>query len=220
MKTSYGVVWREGGGQVVAGKLELLPRGLRFEGREGTCEIPYGQLAGVRIGRSNGERLDGRPTVILERRGADLVTISTVAQSNLIGEIAERLAELRLGVRTERRVAVVLPLRAGSRDAVRALLQSGPPFDPEAVEGLERHEVFLTDGEAVFVFEAGPETGAFVDLLAKPELWASVGAWRDHVSGPPRIAEDVFSWQRPDEDDDVFYLATPGPGDSDGGDIY
>jgi hypothetical protein len=53
-----------------------------------------------------------------------------------------------------------------------------------------------------------------------PELWAAAGEWRQHVDGPPRIAEDAYSWTRSEPVTDVSYLPTPGPGDSDGGDIY
>jgi hypothetical protein len=95
MYVSYGVVWREGDHEVVAGKLELLPQSLRLDGRNGGEEIPYDRLAGVHVGRSAAERLGGRPSVILERDGRDAVTIATVAQSHLVGEIAERLSTLR-----------------------------------------------------------------------------------------------------------------------------
>ena len=55
-------------------------------------------------------------------------------------------------------LAVVLPLVEGKREQVRALLAHGPPFDPESV-GLLRHQVFLGDDEAVFVFEAPTGSG-------------------------------------------------------------
>jgi hypothetical protein len=94
MYVSYGVVWREGDHEVVAGKLELLPQSLRLDGRNGGEEIPYDRLAGVHVGRSAGERLGGRPAVVLQRHGAEDVTIAPVAQSHLVGEIAERLVAL------------------------------------------------------------------------------------------------------------------------------
>ena len=220
MQKSYGVVWREGGRPVVAGKLELLPLGLRLEGRNRVRDIPYERLASVHVGRSAAERLDGRPSVVLERRGGEAVTISTVAQSSLVGEIAERLAELQLGAKEEHPLVVVLPLKPGAAEEVRALLDAGPPFDPAAIEGLERHEVFLTDSEVVFLFESSLSADALAALLSNSEIWQAVPAWQEHVSGPPHIAESVFSWSRAEEPADVYYLPTPGPGDSDGGDIF
>jgi hypothetical protein len=220
MQRSYGVVWREGDRPLVAGKLELLPRALRLEGRDRLRDIPYERLAGVHVGRSAADRIDGRPSVVLERRDGDVFTIAAVAQSNLIGEITERLTELQLGAQQSRRLAVVLPLKPGAHDEVRALLDAGPPFDPAGVQGLDRHEVFLTPNEVVFFFESGLGADALAGLLSEPELWQAAASWREHVGGPPRVGEDVFSWSRVDGEGDVYFLPTPGPGDSDGGDIY
>jgi hypothetical protein len=145
---------------------------------------------------------------------------SAVARSNLIGEIAERLAELKLGALDARPLMIVLPIKPGSYDEVRALLDAGPPFDPETIDGLERHEVFLTAAEVVFSFESFLGRDALAKLLSQPEIWQAAAAWQQHVDGPPRIAENVFAWLRPQESSDVSYLPTPGPGDSDGGDIF
>jgi hypothetical protein len=97
MKTSYGVVWREGESPLATGKLELLPLGIRLDGLGRTQDIPYEVLANVRVGRLAGERIDGRPSVVLERRSGAPVTISTVAKPSLVGEIVEKLAALQLG---------------------------------------------------------------------------------------------------------------------------
>jgi hypothetical protein len=97
MKTSYGVVWREGESPLATGKLELLPLGIRLDGLDAARDIPYELLANVRVGRQASERIDGRPSVVLERRSGAPVTISTVAKPSLVGEIVERLAALQLG---------------------------------------------------------------------------------------------------------------------------
>lgn len=220
MQKSYGVVWREGDEPVVAGKLELLPLGVRLEGREAARDIPYEEVAGVHVGRSAAERLHGRASVVLERRAGPPLTLSTVAQPSLVGEIAERLTHLRLGAKQTRRLAVVLPVKPDSRAAVRSLLEGGPPFDPSQVAALDRHEVFLTSNEVVFVFESNLGTDALMEVLAGPDVWQAATAWREHLAGPPRIAEDAFSWERPEPGNSMHYLPTPGPGDSDGGDIY
>jgi hypothetical protein len=220
MQSSYGVVWRDGDRPVVAGKLEFLPRGVRLDGREGSHKIPYENVVSVHVGRSAAERLDGRPSVVLERRGSRPLTISTVSQANLVGEIASRLAELQLGARAPRRLLVVLPLKADAQHDVRALLDSGPPFDPEQLTGLDRHEVFLTPVEIVFLFESAAGVEGPMKLLARPEVWQAAAAWAPYLDGPPRIAEDVFSWTRTAELKNGHYLPTPGPGDSEGGDIF
>jgi hypothetical protein len=201
MRTTYGVVWREEDERIARGRLELLPRSLRLDGTSGskptTREISYDQLAEIRIGRTTGDRLNGRPSLVLERLGAKPVAIATVAEVGGLAEIVERLAALQLGAERERRTAVVVPLREGADVTARNLLADGPPFDLEAL-GLDRHDVFLTPQEAIFVFECEQGAQGFEALIQDPGLWQAASAWHDLVSGPPRIAEDMFSWARPE----------------------
>jgi hypothetical protein len=217
MRTSYGVVWREGERPLARGKLELLPRAIRLEGLTGseptTREIAYDYLSEIRIGRSTEERIDGQPSLILAPRTGDKFSIASVARSGVVAEIAEQLAALQFGADVRRRIAIVLPLREEAHEAVRVLLAAGPPFDPEALE-LDRHLVFLTASEVVFVFESKLGADALEPLLKEPKLWQSVAAWHDHLAGPPRIAEDVFSWERSDVHVDGSPLP-PGPRNSD-----
>ena len=199
MHTSYGVVWREGARPLARGKLELLPHAVRLEGITGseptTREIAYDYLTDIHIGRSSAERICGRPSLVLLPRAGDMVSIASVAQSGIVTEIAEQLSALQVGRDSSHRIAIVLPLREDARDAVRALLAAGPPFDPEAL-GLDRHQVFLTASEAVFIFESAHGAGALEALLREPDLLESAAAWHDYLAGPPQIAEDVFSWTR------------------------
>ena len=218
-RTSYGVVWREGEEPLAAGKLELGPSGLRLDGLGGARDIPYRLLAGVHVGRLAGERIDGRPSVVLERRIGAPVTIATVAKPSLVGEIVEKLAALQLGDHLTR-MAVILPIKPEAHDAVRMLLNEGPPFDPDQMTGLDRHEVFLTPDEAIFLFDSQFGADALESLLTKPELWQAAASWREYIAGPPRIAEGVYLWARRDEPEELSYLPTPGAGDSDGGDIF
>jgi hypothetical protein len=209
MRTSYGVVWREGALPLASGKLELLPRAVRLDGMAGsiptTREIAYDLLSEIRIGRSAQDRIDGRPTLVLAPRSGEPVAIASVAQAGVISEIAERLAALQFGPAVRHRTAVVIPLREGSFEAVQSLLGAGPPFDPDRI-GLDRHQVFLTSAEAIFVFESRLGEHALEPLLEQPGLWQSAAAWHDHVAGPPRIAEDVYSWTRPDTETDRSLL--------------
>ena len=201
MRTSYGVVWRDGHKPLARGKLELLPRAIRLDGMSGSDpasrEIAYDYLSEVRIGRSPAERIHGRPSLMLEPRTGDTLAIASVTESGVIGEIADRLAALQLGTEGRRRIAVVLPLLEEAQHAVRELLANGPPFEPDAL-GLDRHQVFLTPSEAVFVFESALGASALEPLLQDPELWQSAAAWSEYLAGPPRIAEDVYSWTRSD----------------------
>jgi hypothetical protein len=199
MHTTYGVVWREGHKPLARGKLELLPRAVRLDGVSGSeptsREIAYEQLSEIRIGRSPAERIDGRPSLMLAPLTGDVLAITSVAQTGVVAEIAERLATLQLGKDGRRRLAVVLPIREDARDEIRALLADGPPFDLDALE-LDRHQVFVTATEAIFVFESDLGAHALDPLLQEPELWQSAASWQPYTTGPPRLAEDVFSWTR------------------------
>ena len=209
MRTSYGVVWREGEHPLARGKLELLPRTIRLDGMTGseptTREIAYDYLSEIRIGRSPEERIDGRPSLVLAPRSGDTFSIASVAQAGVLAEIAERLTALQLGTESHRRLAIVLPVKEEARDAVRALLAEGPPFDPEALS-LDRHQVYLTATEAIFIFESRLGADALEPLLRDGDLWKSAAAWHDLLAGPPHIAEDVFSWARNDDHIDTALL--------------
>jgi hypothetical protein len=200
MQKSYGVVWQAGEGPPAVGRLAVLPLALQLDGlvdgeqlRE---TVPYESLSEARIGRDAHERIGGRPTVVLERRSGPLLLVSTVAQPSLVGEIVEGLAALQLGSRATRRTAVVLPLRPESRDAVQELVVDGPPFDPRAIPGLVRHEVFVTPREAVFVFETDTGEDTLESLLEDPTIWRAAAGWRDHLAGPPRLAEAEYVWSQ------------------------
>jgi hypothetical protein len=136
-----------------------------------------------------------------------------VAEPSVVGEIAERLAALQLGATAPRRLAIVVPLLPGSHEAVRRLLAQGRPFDPEEMPELDRHEVFLTPEEAIFVVESDRGADAIAPLLSKPDLWKAADAWQEHIAGPPRLAEVVYSWARAEEAGELSFLPTPGPGD-------
>ena len=119
-----------------------------------------------------------------------------------------------------RRVAVVVPLAPGGRDTALELLGKGPPFDPEGIQGLDRHEVFVTPEEAVFVFESDIGADALAQLLAEPGFWQEPREWQKLIAAPLRIAEGHSLWTRWEPADELSFLPTPGPGDSEGGDIY
>jgi hypothetical protein len=211
MRSTYGVVWREDSLPPATGRLELRSGGLQLEGLADGCptehEIAYESLTDVRIGRAPDERIDGRPALVLERGAEAPIRVAAVAQSTLVSEMAERLAGLARGA--ERRVAVVVPLKKGAQEAVRTLLQAGPPFEPAQTD-LDRHEVFLTPHEVVFVFESRLGGRALESLLAEPGLWKVAHTWRKHVAGPPRVAHDVYAWKRTPNGEPEPALLPPG----------
>jgi hypothetical protein len=218
MRVSYAVTWRHGEDDARSGRLELTQEGLAFANGSTVESVEYRELRGVRVGRSLADRISDRQTLVLERRIGEPIRIAGVGQTGIISELAEHLAPLLGEEQPMSRAVVVLPLREGTSEQAAELLRGGPPFDPEAV-GLERHHVFLTDRDAVFVFEADTPDAA-ERLIGEGALWSAASAWKDLVDGPPRLAEDVYSWVRPHVPDDVSFAPTPGPGDSDGGDLF
>jgi hypothetical protein len=93
------------------------------------------------------------------------------------------------------RLVLVVPLKEGAAPRARQLLEEGPPFELGASE-LERHEVFLTDREVVFVFETeGTRRRSSSGRGTRP-LRKAAAAWRECMAGRPRKAETAFSWTR------------------------
>lgn len=224
MKASYAVTWQQGAGPVGHGKLELRADALVLEGSD--CygpqrrDIAYYDVTSAQVARTSTERLAGRQTLVVDHGTAGALRIAGVAQPGIISELAENLTALRRTgeKRYMSRVVVVVPLQQGAQDRARSLLGKGPPFDPAAA-GLERHHVFLTDQEAMFVFEADTPD-AVERLVSDQSLWDALAGWNDLVAGPPRMAEDVYSWVRPHTPEEVSFAPTPGPGDSEGGDVF
>jgi hypothetical protein len=93
------------------------------------------------------------------------------------------------------RLAVVAPIKWGSFREAKRLIEKGPPFDPELTQ-LDRHEVFLTDTEVVFVFEAPGAREALESLFTDVSFWSEAEDWRRHLAGRPRLADDLYHWER------------------------
>jgi|SRR5215218_9627299 len=117
------------------------------------------------------------------------------------------------------RLVVVVPLKDGAYERARALFAHGPPFDLKATE-FERHEVYLTEREVVFVFDSASSSATLRLLGEDPSVWKVTAAWQKLMAEKPRKAETAYSWARPENGEAVFFQATPGPGDSEGGDVF
>lgn len=196
MPATYAVSWQEPDGSFGSGRLELGTDALLLDGRNGSASVrrafPYGQISGFRVARAIDERLHGRPTLIVDVEGAGSLRIAGVGQPGIVAELAARLSALHPDRRLSERLTLVLPLKPGAKAKAASLLAKGPPFDP-ADFGLESHEVFLTEQEAVFVFEGVP--AALLARSAENEtLWAAAEAWEPLVDGSVRFAERAYSW--------------------------
>ena len=92
---------------------------------------------------------------------------------------------------------MIAPLVEGARERARALIASGPRVDP-AAWAIEEHDV--TDSEIAGVFET---TGGRILRRpgGSPTSWIGAPEWREIVAG-------------------LAFEPTPGPGYSEGGDVF
>jgi hypothetical protein len=117
------------------------------------------------------------------------------------------------------RLVVVVPLKEGAAEKARELLAKGPPFDLETTD-FDCHEVYVSEREAVFLFET-PGPSATLKLPGEdPSLWKVAAAWQPLLANKPRKALTAYSWRLLKDRDALSFEPTPGPGDSEGGDLY
>jgi hypothetical protein len=196
---SYAVVWREDGGPLRVGKLELGPASVSLQGSnpDGTPArrtISYADVADVRIARSPLEQINGRPVVIVRQPDGPELSIGTLEGPGVVVELGDALAELVSERSQERAYAVVvLPIRPRTAGRIRHLIAEGPPFDPAAF-GLDLHRVFLTEREVIFFFEGPDVARTAAELAAIPTVWQAAAAWAGCLAGRPRIAVEEYSW--------------------------
>jgi hypothetical protein len=204
----YAVAFREEGGVVAAGRLELADDRLLLLGASGgqrrELTIAFAEIVDVHIGRLRAERLNGYPTIVLERERKPAVQFSPIG-AGFLHEIAELLIRLTATPEETDELVVIVPLRAGSLGRVRELLALGPPVDP-GILGLTSHHVYLREQSAIFVF-SGPDVRNRVRrAMRSPALWRAGLAWQDCIAGQPKLDADpeaaaaesvlVYRWQR------------------------
>lgn len=196
MRITYAVTWEEPEGTRRSGRLELGADALHLEGSNGegpaSKELPYTDVRQCRLARSGGERLQGRPTLLLELRGGQVLKIAGVSQPGIVAELSDRLGVLAADPSSLEKAAIVVPLKPGSKAEAEALLRDGPPFDPSRL-GLAQHEVYLSDDEAIFVFQGLPSV--FTERLAEDDsFWDAATAWTPLIRGRARFADSAYSW--------------------------
>jgi hypothetical protein len=197
----YGVAWRGRDGTIASGSLaleqgELVLRGSASGGTIKHERVPLERIAAVRVGRTEAERVRGGRSVVLELRDGGVVPIAPLGVAGAVFELADLVAELSArAAAAPAPVVVVVPLREGTAARARELASSGPPFDLERA-GLDRHQVFVTDQEAIFLFEGVHARERVERLLCDPRVLRDAARWRRCIAGPPRLAEESYGWQR------------------------
>ena len=115
-----------------------------------------------------------------------------MSQPGIVAELSDRLGVLAADPGSLEKAAIVVPLKPGSRAEAESLLRGGPPFDPSRL-GLAQHEVYLSDDEAIFVFQG--LGSVFTERLAEDDsFWNAATAWRPLIRGRARFADSAYSW--------------------------
>ena len=193
----YAVVWRTGDGPTSSGRLELGDDDLVLHGsgEPDGLRIPFDELSSVETGRGAAERINGDKSLVLERPSCERVLVAALGGAGLLGELTDLLAQLRAKRAARACVAVVVPIKRGTAEAARRMVEEGPPFEVERL-GLERHQVFVSEREVVFFFEGDNATAAVDALSRNPRVLNAAVRWRGILAGRPRLAEERFGWTR------------------------
>jgi hypothetical protein len=98
-----------------------------------------------------------------------------------------------------KRIALIAALKPDAYARAQEILKGGPPFNLEAGT-FERHSVFVSRQEVVFVFESAEVEWRLDDLISdffQSKLQDTFAEWRPLIAGKPRIAREAFFWQKP-----------------------
>ena len=181
--------------------------------------VDIGDLREVRVARSLADRISGRQTLVLERRTGEPIRIASIVHPGIISELAEHLASQLGEEHSMSRAVVVVPLREGASRAGGRVAAQRPAVRPRGGRA--------SSGTTCSSPIRKPCSSSRPTIPVRPSgssadgsLWSAAAVWKDLVAGPPRLADDAYSWLRPHVPDDLSFAPTPGPGDSDGGDLF
>ena len=193
--SSYAAIWAEAEDALCSGSVALADAGLALTGSAlpiGEARlVRYADVLGVEVVREPSLRLNGYPTLRIERRGAPPLRVSTIGLG-VLGELNELLATAVANEQPQL-VGIVVTLRKGALADAAALIEQGPPFDLAAL-GIERHEVLLCEREVIFLFEGRQLAETMQRLVGDPSVWQAASGWARVIAGRPRLAEQRFGW--------------------------
>jgi hypothetical protein len=199
---AYPVVWTLGDGDPIPGALEIAGDDIRLTGRapDGTgttSRIAAAEIVHVRRSGAAADRVAGLPAVVVDERGGRRFVIAPQAGGDHLSEIAGLLQDAAgLAGTALTRVVVRVPLDPEHIDRVRALVRRGPPYDLSVVPGLEHHEVYISGGDAIFLFE-GADPGLAVErVMRDARVWRALESWDRYVTGPAAVVEPDYAWSR------------------------
>jgi hypothetical protein len=92
------------------------------------------------------------------------------------------------------RLVLVARLKTGERERARQLLADG--IDPIVPGAVDRWEVFLSEGEVVFVFEGEGARESVLRTIDDPAASTTLAPWLPLFDGPLHQAYVARSWER------------------------
>jgi hypothetical protein len=134
---SYAVVWSDNGTPPRAGRLELAGPALELHGGRADGDtkplvVEGGAIAAAYAVNRDGDRLNGCPTIVLERHDGTKVRIGAL-EFGIIGELRDLVATLPASSSAAERVLVALPLREGCAERASELIGAGRRLIPRAL---------------------------------------------------------------------------------------
>jgi hypothetical protein len=97
---SYAVVWQKDSGPVVAGQIQLQRDAIRLRGAAHGQPVEhalrYDHLSEVRLGHQADERIQGRPSLLLEVCSIERFVVAAISGFGVVAELADLIAAARL----------------------------------------------------------------------------------------------------------------------------
>ena len=173
-------VWVDGDDRTLAGRVSLTDTELLLEGsapgRETFRRVPYGSIRALHLGRVNGERVGGRPALVVDlRAGVGRLRIAALAPGAL-SEVADELAA-RTKERSDDMKRIVIATD-GSADAMRAVH-----------EGVELAQAL--DAEVTFVSVRNPPNAMWGAPVYQAELETATQTARKAIDKATAVAEEA-----------------------------
>ena len=95
---SIPVIWTEDGGSPLAGRLDLHPDRLHFDGgsrdTRRALDLPYTEIASARIGRTRGDRINGRAAMVLALVGGGTLSFVGFDRPGTLVELLHRVEQM------------------------------------------------------------------------------------------------------------------------------
>jgi len=98
------------------------------------------------------------------------------------------------------RLVLISRLKPNAKPLVAELIAVGPPYELEQ-SGFQRHSIYLSEDDVVFMFEADEVEWLADELVYSPFHWMlteTIEKWRPLVENPERAREKFF-WERAPE---------------------